>query len=312
MADFMLGDMRTFDQGTGEYKYNRNFYSSAFFQDDYKIHPRLSLNIGVRYEPTPPWHEVVGRIQIFDLDAYHAGRRTTLFDNAPPGVFFRGDPGVPEDGTLADYNNVSFRGGAAWDLTGDGKTSLRGGWGMFYDQHIIGRFNNGATNNPPWSIRMSVTEPVGPFSDPYLGRDDFDSISLEGGRQTGRPVPAAGEREQLRQAVQYAADLQLQPHAGAGSPAGMDGARRIRRIEDHWWPEQHQPEPGDLCAGRDDRHDRCASCPPTVRRHRHLRAGWMVEVQRDAADAQSAVLTRLYDQFQLHAGEHLSATSAAS
>ena len=65
MADFMLGDMRTFDQGTGEYKDNKNFYSSAFFQDDYKIHPRLSLNLGMRYEPTRPWHEVVGRIQIF-------------------------------------------------------------------------------------------------------------------------------------------------------------------------------------------------------------------------------------------------------
>jgi hypothetical protein len=207
MADFMLGDMRTFDQGTGEYKDNRNFYSSAFFQDDYKIHPRLSLNLGLRYEPTRPWHEHVGRIQIFRLDDYHAGRRTTLYDNAPPGVFFRGDPGVPEDGTLPDYNNVSFRGGAAWDLTGDGKTSLRGGWGMFYDQHIIGRFNNGATNNPPWSIRISVTEPVGPFSDPYRGRNDFNTISLEGvGRRDApfpRPVSANSYDEKFSTPLTY-------------------------------------------------------------------------------------------------------------
>jgi hypothetical protein len=214
MADFFLGDMRTFDQGTGEYKDNRNFYSSAFFQDDYKIHPRLSLNIGFRYEPTPPWHEEVGRIQVFDLDAYHAGRRTTLFDNAPPGVFFRGDPGIPEDGTLGDYNNVSFRGGAAWDLTGDGKTSLRGGWGMFYDQHIIGRFNNGATNNPPWSIRISVTEPVGPFSDPYRGRDDFNTISLEGvGRRDApfpHPVSANSYDKQFNTPLTYNYNLTLE------------------------------------------------------------------------------------------------------
>jgi hypothetical protein len=214
MADFMLGDMRSFDQGTGEYKDNRNFYSSAFFQDDYKIHPRLSLNIGFRYEPTPPWHEQVGRIQIFDLEAYRAGRRSTLFDNAPPGMFFRGDPGVPEDGTLGDYNNVSFRGGAAWDLTGDGKTSLRGGWGMFYDQHIIGRFNNGATNNPPWSIRISVTEPVGPFSDPYRGRNDFNSISLAGvGRRDApfpHPVSANSYDEQFNTPLTYNYNLTLE------------------------------------------------------------------------------------------------------
>jgi hypothetical protein len=189
MADFFLGDMRTFDQGTGEYKDNFNFYSSAYFQDDYKIHPRLSLNLGLRYEPTKPWHEIVGRIQIFRLEDYYAGRRSTLFDNAPPGLFYRGDPGVPEDGTLPDYNNVSFRGGAAWDVTGDGKTSLRGGWGMFYDQHIIGRFNNGAVNNPPWSIRVTYTEPEGPFSDPYRGKSDFDKISLEGVGRRDAPFP---------------------------------------------------------------------------------------------------------------------------
>jgi len=189
MADFFLGDMRTFDQGTGEYKFNTNLYSSAFFQDDYKVLPRLTLNLGMRYEPTPPWHEVVGRIQVFDLEAYKAGKRSTLFDNAPPGLFYRGDPGIPEDGTNGDWNNVSIRTGAAYDLTGDGKTSLRGGWGLFYDQHIIGRFNNGAVNNPPWSIRINVTEPVGPFSDPYRGRDDFDKISLEGVGRRDAPFP---------------------------------------------------------------------------------------------------------------------------
>jgi hypothetical protein len=220
MADFMLGDMRTFDQGTGEYKDNRNFYSSAFFQDDYKIHPRLSLNLGMRYEPTRPWHEAVGRIQIFRLEDYHAGRRTTLYDNAPPGVFFRGDPGVPEDGTFPDYNNVSFRGGAAWDLTGDGKTSLRGGWGMFYDQHIIGRFNNGATNNPPWSIRISVTEPTGPFSDPYRGRTDFNTISLEGvGRRDApfpHPVGASSYDEKFNTPLTYNYNLTLEREVRAG------------------------------------------------------------------------------------------------
>ena len=210
----MLGDLSSFDQGTGEYKENRVLYTSAFFQDDYKIHPRLSLNIGVRYEPTPPWHEVVGRIQIFRLDAYQQGLRTTQFDNAPPGSFFRGDPGIPDDGTYGDYNNVGFRGGAAWDIRGDGKTSLRGGWGMFYDQHIRGGFNNGAVNAPPWSIRVNVTEPVGPWSDPYRGRNDFDRISLDAIGRRDAPFPAPVEAnsydEQFETPLTYNYNLTLE------------------------------------------------------------------------------------------------------
>ena len=170
-------------------------------------------------------------------------------------MFFRGDPGVPEDGTLADYNNVSFRGGAAWDLTGDGKTSLRGGWGMFYDQHIIGRFNNGATNNPPWSIRVTVTEPVGPFSDPYRGRDDFNSISLEGvGRRDApfpQPVSANSYDEQFNTPLTYNYNLTLEREVLTGwvARAAYVGSRTS------WWPEDDLPEPGDLRARRDDRHD---------------------------------------------------------
>lgn len=177
MADFFLGRIGTFDQGTGEFKNNRATYSALFFQDDFKVLPHLTLNLGLRYEPTPPWHEVRGRIQQFTLQDFQKGVKSPQFKNAPPGVLFRGDPGVPEDGVLGDYNNLGARFGFAWDVFGDGKTSVRGGGGMFYDQHLLGEFNNGAVNAPPWSIRVSVTQPQGPFSDPYLGRSDFNLIS---------------------------------------------------------------------------------------------------------------------------------------
>lgn len=177
MADFFLGRIGTFDQGTGEYKNNRATYAALFVQDDFKIRPRFTLNFGLRYEPTPPWHEVRGRIQRFTAQDFQAGVKSTRFKNAPAGLLFRGDPGVPEDGVLGDYNNLGGRFGFAWDVFGDGKTSVRGGGGMFYDQHLLGEFNNGAVNAPPWSIRLSVTQPQGPFSDPYLGRSDFNLVS---------------------------------------------------------------------------------------------------------------------------------------
>jgi hypothetical protein len=177
MADFLLGRINTFDQGTGEYKNNRATYTALYFQDDFKVSSRLTVNLGVRYEPTPPWHEVRGRIERFRAEDFVNGVRSPQFKNAPAGVSFRGDPGVPEDGVVGDYNNLGGRFGFAWDVLGDGKTSVRGGAGMFYDQHLLGEFNNGGVNAPPWSIRVSVTRPQGPFSDPYLGRNDFDQIS---------------------------------------------------------------------------------------------------------------------------------------
>jgi Carboxypeptidase regulatory-like domain len=189
IGDFLLGQLDTFDQGTGEYKNNRATYSALFFQDDFKMHQRFTLSLGMRYEPTPPWHEVRGRIERFTIQDFANGVRSPQFINAPPGVTFRGDPGVPENGTLGDYNNFGGRFGFAWDLFGDGKTSLRGGIGMFYDQHLLGEFNNGGVNAPPWSIRLSVTRPPGPFSDPYLGRTDFDKITTEAIGSPDAPFP---------------------------------------------------------------------------------------------------------------------------
>ena len=176
LADFLLGRLRSFDHGTGEYKNYRNLYQSYFFQDDIKFGDRVTLTLGGRYEPTGPWHDTVGRFQVFDEEAYRQGIRSPQYPDAPPGLFYRGDPGVPEDGTLPDWNNVAGRFGFAWDVTGDGRTSLRGGGGMFFDTHVLGEFNNGGVNAPPWSIRVSEEEPDGPFSDPYRGRTDFGRL----------------------------------------------------------------------------------------------------------------------------------------
>ncbi len=177
IADFLLGYIQTFDQGTGEYKDYEVWYGSLFVQDDFRVSSRFTLNLGLRYENTPPWHETVGRIEYFSVEDYNNNVRSTVFPAAPRGETFRGDAGVPYDGTDAKTNNFGPRLGFAWDLTGDGKTSLRGGGGLFYDQHRDGESGNGAVNAAPWNVRLSVTRPTGPFSDPYRGRTDFDLVT---------------------------------------------------------------------------------------------------------------------------------------
>ena len=93
---------------------------------------------------------------------YNNNVRSTVFPQAPRGETFRGDPGfVGEEGVEASPNTASARVGFAWDITGDGRTSLRGGGGTFYDQRRDGESGNGAVNAPPFSLRLTVTRPAG-------------------------------------------------------------------------------------------------------------------------------------------------------
>src|SRR5215510_11914153 len=191
LADFLLGQISSFDQGTGEYKDYLANYGSLFVQDDFRINNRLTLNLGARLESTPPWHEKVGRIEVFRLADYQNNVRSKMFPQAPRGELFRGDAGVPEDGTDPTVVTFGPRVGFAWDISGDGKTSLRGGGGAFYDQHRDGESGNGAVNAAPWNLRLAVTRPGGPFSDPYRGRSDFNLIqdSVIGTQQAIFPTP---------------------------------------------------------------------------------------------------------------------------
>jgi carboxypeptidase family protein/TonB-dependent receptor-like protein len=169
MASFLLGQMRTFVQGNGEFKDNRVNSFGLFAQDDWHVSRRLTVNLGLRMDPFFPWKETKGRVEVFSPTAYLAGTVSKVFPNAPPGLLFPGDPGVPQYGLLGTYKTFSPRVGFAYDLTGDGKTSLRGGFGMFYDSLQNGIYNNRFVDVTPFSTQVNLTAPKGPFSNPYLG-----------------------------------------------------------------------------------------------------------------------------------------------
>jgi hypothetical protein len=170
IASFLLGKVRTFRQGAGEFKNNRNQFLGFYAQDSFRMSPRRTLNYGIRYEPVFPWREVRGRVEQFRPDAYSRGERSTQFVNAPPGLFFPGDPGVPEWGIRGAYKNFAPRVGFAWDVMGDGKMSVRGGGGVFFDSRQSGIFNNRFVDVTPFSPQLTFTDPAGPFSDPLAGQ----------------------------------------------------------------------------------------------------------------------------------------------
>ena len=197
LADFLLGYVSSLDVGTGEYKDYTVLYASGFAQDDFKVTSRLTLNLGVRLESSPPWHEKVGRIMKFSVADYNSNVHSVMFPAAPRGETFRGDPGFPTDGVNPSSLNPAPRLGFAWDINGDGKTSLRGGGGMFFDQHRDGESGNNAADSPPWAIRYNPANPstfgatnLAPFNNVFLGRPDlFPIISLKNVGTTLAPFP---------------------------------------------------------------------------------------------------------------------------
>jgi len=170
-ADFFLGRMRQFTQSAGQFLNVRTTRLGVYVQDRIRVTPRLTVDAGVRYEPFLPWHETEGRVMRFSPQAYYSGVKSKMFVNAPAGLSFPGDSGFPKNGLLGDFNNFAPRLGFAWDVLGTGKTSVRGGVGMFYESRQVMVSNIPFITNP-FTFQVSLTDPQGPFSNPYQGISD--------------------------------------------------------------------------------------------------------------------------------------------
>jgi hypothetical protein len=130
MADFILGQAQLVTQDGGIYLNFTGIKWSAFVQDNWRVTPRLTLNLGLRWDPWFPYQDSEGRVA-----CYVPGAQSTRFPNAPVGLLFGGsnhDPGCPSASIKSSAANFAPRLGFAYRLTDDGKTSIRGGAGTYY------------------------------------------------------------------------------------------------------------------------------------------------------------------------------------
>src|SRR5262249_17191917 len=179
LLDFMLGRVNTFGHTNPTPDDLRTTMIGLYVQDSFKMNSRLTLNYGLRWEPTLPNTDKYGRGTYLDSAAFDAGTTSTVYKNAPAGLFFPGDPGFPRSLWNRHLANFGPRVGLAWDPHGDGRDSIRIGGSILYDNAEL-FFDERKTTNPPYGGSLTITAPAGGFSNPYLtypGGNPFPSTN---------------------------------------------------------------------------------------------------------------------------------------
>ncbi len=200
-GNFLMGFMggtNAFQQGNFEQVNDRNHFPGFYAQDVWKISPKLTLNYGIRWEDFAPWANRNGVEQEFMPADYTAGKSSPQYATAaiatnnvaypstfvgmPAGTMLSGDPGVPRYGIDSKYMQFMPRVGFSYDVFGDGKTVVRGGGGIFYQDRMPGFFNLSQASFDPNTITVTLTNPGlneattpgsnlgGPFSNPYCSQ----------------------------------------------------------------------------------------------------------------------------------------------
>ena len=180
LADFLTGSLDSFTDTGQQVSNSYGKYIAAYFEDDIQLNKNLNVHGGVRWEPSLPETQQYNEGDHIDIPAFQAGTVSTVFPNAPPGVFFYGDKGIPKGYANGSYDDFAPRFGFAYDPRGRGQESIRASYGIFFDQPET--FTDSAFSlAPPWANGLTLTAPAGGFTNPFQG--------VAGGNPFPNPFP---------------------------------------------------------------------------------------------------------------------------
>ncbi len=147
IADFITGQTSSFEQDTTYTTHLSTWHYAVFAQDNYRITPRFTVNLGLRWDIDTPPVDAHNRTASFVPN-----QQSTVTPAAPKGMLFPGDSGVGRGIISTSFSHISPRLGFAWDPFGDGKTSVRAAAGIFYGNPAGNEWNQPG-NAMPFSIR---------------------------------------------------------------------------------------------------------------------------------------------------------------
>ncbi len=178
-ADFLLGIDTSYTQGDGQNFYNRNHYLGLYVQDAWRLRPNLTLNYGLRWDVLPPWSEKYNQLLTLDPN-----EQSLVFPNAPKGILFPGDPGVPKTISPTRYTDLAPRLAASWTpaspwLGKPGSTVIRAGYGLYYSA-FEGLSAGIMSGNPPYGFTDTTAAPTR-FDQPFVEAATNQSL--------GQPFP---------------------------------------------------------------------------------------------------------------------------
>ena len=164
-ASFLTGQPVVFLQGIGSFSRGiRGSNANAYVQDTFKVTSRFTINAGLRYELPEPYSEIHNRLSLFE-----PGKQSLVMPNAPTGLLYPGDPGVPAGLIPTDMKAFAPRFGIAWDPDSHGNLLITSSYAMFYEPYYTGQGGplQAPISAPPFLGTPQISLPD--FADPFNG-----------------------------------------------------------------------------------------------------------------------------------------------
>ncbi len=226
-ANFLLGNVSSFTQIQFDLTPDiRAHQIELYAQDEFRVRANLTLSYGLRYSMyRQPWDDT-GRLTSFDPRAWDPAKAPQI-DSATGNLvsgtgdllngIIIGGQNSPYGDKVANENtrNFSPRVGLTWDPWNDGKTSIRMGYGMFFDSILFGILEQNIFTNPPFNASISI--PNTRLENPGGGTP---SVSLLPRTLRGTPVPSSTPYVQ-----QWSLDIQREVMRGLIVDVGYYGSK---------------------------------------------------------------------------------------